>query len=131
MARKRRRPWPRACDGHLVSSAIDATAANENAPSLAEVLGLLEAAGYAGQMAARPGGRLVCFTCHTESDASDVAVELLRRTEGASDPDDMLAVVALACPRCGTRATVVLGYGPEAGEDDAEVLLLLASPDKP
>jgi len=94
-------------------------------------MGLLETAGYTGQMAARPGGRLVCFTCHTESHASDVAVELLRRTEGASDPDDMLAVVALACPRCGTRATVVLGYGPEAGEDDAEVLLRLAPPDTP
>jgi len=82
-------------------------------------------------MAARQGARLICFTCHTESDAADVDVESLRRTEGASDPDDMLAVVALTCPQCGTRATVVLGYGPEAAEDDAEVLLVLARPDQP
>jgi len=70
----------------------------------------------------------MCFTCHTVSDASQLEVEALRRTEGASDPDDMLAVVALACPRCGARAAVVLGYGPESGEDDAEVLLALAPP---
>ena len=91
-------------------------------------MGQLESAGYTGQMAARPGGRLMCFTCHTASDASQLEVEALRRTEGASDPDDMLAVVALACPRCGARAAVVLGYGPESGEDDAEVLLALAPP---
>ncbi len=82
-------------------------------------------------MAARPGGWLICFTCHTESQAADVDVEVLRRTEGASDPDDMLAVVALTCPQCGARATVVLGYGPEAAEDDAEVLLALGRPDHP
>lgn len=110
---------------------IDAAAAIENAPNLAEVIGQLEGAGYTGQMAARPGGRLICFTCHNESDASEIDVEFLRRTEGASDPDDMLAVVALTCPKCATLATAVLGYGPEAGEDDSEVLLHLASPDKP
>ncbi len=91
----------------------------------------MEADGYTGQMAARPGGSLICFTCHEQSDVSEADVAELRRTEGASDPDDMLAVVALTCPRCGARATVVLGYGPEAGEDDAEVLLGLAPPDSP
>ncbi|MGI9022551.1 MAG: hypothetical protein ACR2HV_04850 [Acidimicrobiales bacterium] len=107
---------------------IDAAAATEGAPTLAEIVAQLDAAGYVGQMAARPGGRLLCFTCHTESDASEFEVEVLRRTEGASDPDDMLAVVALSCPRCGAKAAVILGYGPEAGEDDAEVLLALAPP---
>jgi len=111
-------------------SPIDPAAASDNAPSLADVVGLMEADGYTGQMAARPGGRLICFTCHNESDVSEFDVESLRRTEGASDPADMLAIVALTCPRCGARATVVLGYGPEAGEDDAEVLLHLARPDK-
>lgn len=117
--------------GHLGCLPIDAAAASENATSLADVVGLLERDGYTGQMAARPGGRLICFTCHTESNVADVDVESLSRTEGASDPDDMLAVVALTCPRCGARATVVLGYGPEAAEDDAEVLLGLSRPDKP
>lgn len=87
-----------------------------------------EAAGFAGQVGPRPGGRLLCFTCRTESNASSFLVTDLSRTEGVSDPDDMLAVVALACPRCQTRATVVLGYGPEATEEDAEVLLSLPAP---
>lgn len=77
-------------------------------------------------MAARPGGRLRCFTCRTDSDAASVEVTALRRTEGASDPDDMLAIAALTCPNCGTRATLTLGYGPESSEDDAEVLLRLS-----
>lgn len=77
-------------------------------------------------MAARPEGRLRCFTCGTESDAASVEMAALRRTEGASDPDDMLAVAALTCPHCGARAAVVLGYGPESSEDDAEVLLRLS-----
>ena len=46
----------------------------------------------------------------------------LRRLEGASDPDDMLAVVGLACPHCSAQGTAVLGYGPEAAAVDAEVL---------
>ncbi len=116
--------------GGAYARSIDAAAATEGAPNLAEIIGLLEADGYTGQMAARSGGRLLCFTCRTESDASGVEVEALRRMEGASDPDDMLAVVGLACPQCRTRATVVLGYGPEAGEDDAEVLLALAPPQR-
>ena len=93
--------------------------------TLAEVVNQFEAAGHTAQMAARPGGRMLCFTCRTESDAAEVELVALRRVEGASDPDDMLAVAALVCPRCGTLATAVLGYGPEAGEDDADVLLRL------
>lgn len=88
----------------------------------------LEAAGFGGQVGPRPDGRLMCFTCRTESDAASFDVSAIRRTEGVSDPDDMLAVVGLTCPRCGTQATVVLGYGPEAAEDDSEVLRTLQSP---
>ena len=96
--------------------------------TLGEIMGQFEAAGFGGQMASRPGGRLLCFTCRTESDASAVEVSGFRRTEGASDPDDMLAAVAVTCPHCGTRATVVLAYGPEAPEDDANALLHLQRP---
>ncbi|HEX2273137.1 MAG TPA: hypothetical protein VHG90_04595 [Acidimicrobiales bacterium] len=93
--------------------------------TLAELVAQFELAGYTGQMAARPGGRLRCFSCRTDSDAADVELVDLRRIEGASDPDDMLAVAALVCPSCGRRATVVLGYGPEATEDDAAALMQL------
>ena len=54
-----------------------------------------------------------------------VTMSSLRRLEGASDPDDMLAVVALACPACGTQGTVVLGFGPNATAEDSDVLKAL------
>lgn len=40
----------------------------------------------------------------------------------------MIAIAAVKCPNCGTKGTAVLGFGPEADEDDAEVLRRL-SPD--
>ena len=96
-----------------------------DAATVGEIMDTLEAAGFGAQMAARPGGMILCFTCHEESRAAEVEMLALGRTEGASDPADMLAVVGLACPRCDARGTVVLGYGPEADADDAEVLVSL------
>ncbi len=93
--------------------------------TLGEIMGTMDAAGFSGQMAARPGGLILCFTCRQESPAADFELQAQRRTEGASDPADMLAIVGLVCPRCGARGTVVLGYGPEADPDDAEVLVHL------
>jgi hypothetical protein len=92
---------------------------------LGEIMGTMDAAGFSAQMAARPGGLILCFTCRQESPASEFTLEAQRRTEGASDPDDMLAILGLVCPRCQARGTAVLGYGPEADPDDAEVLLHL------
>ncbi len=93
--------------------------------TLAEILSTFELEGYKGQMAARPGGRVLCLSCRTETEAAAMHVDALRRTEGASDPDDMLAVAALQCPACRSFGTLVLGYGPESDSDDAEVLALL------
>jgi len=93
--------------------------------TLGEILATLEAAGFTGQMAARPTGHILCLTCRNESPAADFDLQAMRRTEGASDPDDMLAVVGLACPQCGARGTAVLGYGPDSDPDDAEVVLRL------
>lgn len=93
--------------------------------TLADVLGGFAVEGFDAQMGARPGGRVICFTCRTETDASDMTLAGLRRTEGVSDPDDMLAVAALVCPSCGARGTVALGYGPESDPDDADVLVKL------
>ena len=93
--------------------------------TLGEIMGVLDAAGFRAQMAARPGGKILCFTCRQESPAADFDLQVQRRTEGASDPADMLAVVGLVCPRCNAHGTAVLGYGPEADSDDAEVLVHL------
>jgi hypothetical protein len=93
--------------------------------TLTEIIATLEAAGFKGQMAARPEGMLQCLTCRQENRANNFTLGAMRRTEGASDPDDMLAVVGLTCPNCGTQGTAVLGYGPEADPDDAEVVVRL------
>lgn len=55
----------------------------------------------------------------------------LCRVEGASDPDDMAAVVAVVCPRCSAKDALVLGYGPAASGADADVLLALPDPPPP
>jgi hypothetical protein len=97
--------------------------------TLAELLNAFEIEGYRGQMAARPDGMVLCTGCHQESDAAEMQLDALERTEGASDPADMLAVAALVCPICNTHGTLVVGYGPEAGPDDAEVLERLGDVD--
>ena len=93
--------------------------------TLGEIMATMDAAGFGAQMAARPGGLILCFTCRKESPAASFDLLAQRRTEGASDPSDMLAIVGLVCPNCGAHGTVVLGYGPEADPDDAEVLVHL------
>jgi hypothetical protein len=98
--------------------------------TLTEIIATLEGAGFTGQMAAREGGMIACLTCRQERPAADFKLGAMRRTEGASDPDDMLAVVGLTCPNCGAQGTAVLGYGPESDPDDAEVLAHLGVLDR-
>jgi hypothetical protein len=93
------------------------------AETLLDVLARYTREGWSSQFAARADGRVECESCHHVVDAADVPVLELRRLEGASDPDDMLAVVAIECPNCGLRGSLVLNYGPTATEEDASVLL--------
>lgn len=93
--------------------------------TLVEVTNAFEAQGFSGQMMARPGGMIRCVSCNREHLASETLLHALRRTEGASDPDDMAAVVALECPHCHSKGTAVLAFGPTATPDDDEVLGLL------
>ena len=90
--------------------------------TILEVLGDLEARGFTGQFMPRDGAQVECVTCHKLSPADETVLRDLERLEGASDPDDMVAVVGLQCPHCGARGTAVLTYGPEAPLLDAEVL---------
>ena len=98
--------------------------------TLVEVIRRLEAEGYVGQMAAEEGGMIRCFTCRQDSPAREVHIQVLRRTEGASDPDDMVAVAALICPHCGAKGTVALKYGPEASPEEMEALEQLDGADR-
>ena len=90
--------------------------------TILEVLGDLEAQGFTGQFVPRDGAQVECIACHKLSPADETVLRSLERLEGASDPDDMVAVVGLECPHCGARGTAVLTYGPEAPLLDAEVL---------
>lgn len=100
-----------------------------DANTLNDLLATFELEGYTAQLAARHAGHVLCLACHQESPAESLQVDALARTEGASDPADMLAVAAVVCSVCDSRGTLVLGYGPEASEDDADVLARL--PDDP
>ncbi|HEU0130052.1 MAG TPA: hypothetical protein VFQ85_03560 [Mycobacteriales bacterium] len=96
-----------------------------DATPLGEALKTYEAQGYTGQLAAQEGANVVCFSCHETSPAAEVELAALLRTEGASDPDDMTAVAAVTCPRCGTKGTLVLHYGATAPVEHDEVLSAL------
>ena len=104
------------------------TGAPQDPRGLDEIIATLSADGFACSMTALAGGDVRCGECGQASPANDFTVETLRRTEGASDPGDMSAVVALTCPRCSARGTAVLRFGPEAGEADEDVLAALDRP---
>ncbi len=99
-----------------------------DASTLIEVISVFEDAGFRGQFVVHDGARLECSACRSQFDVADARVHALRRLEGASDPDDMLAVAAVVCPVCAARGTVVLGYGPVASAEDAEALAALEPP---
>lgn len=93
--------------------------------SLTAIITTFEQEGFTGQLAVREGAMLRCLSCRMDHPAAEFAMSALRRAEGASDPDDMAAVVGLTCPHCQAKGTVVLKYGPEASAEESEVLLAL------
>ncbi len=93
--------------------------------TMAEALARYEAEGYTSQFAATDDAAVICYTCHQRSAAADVTLRALIRTEGASDPDDMVAIAAVVCPRCGAHGTLVLHFGAMAPVEHDEVLRAL------
>lgn len=99
-----------------------------DASSFTTIVSLLEEfeeQGYTANFGAREGAMVICFACRHETPAAEVHLDALRRLEGASDPADMAAVAAVRCPACGEKGTLVLRFGPEASQEDAEVLRAL------
>jgi hypothetical protein len=96
-----------------------------DATPLGEGLADYEAQGFTAQLAAQEDGRVICYACHESSPAADIRLTALLRTEGASDPDDMTAVAAVTCPRCGAKGTLVLHYGALAPPEHDDVLRAL------
>ncbi len=93
--------------------------------TLTAVLDEVEADGFTSSFVVRPDAALMCTTCRVTTPAARIEPSQTRRLEGASDPADELWVVAAACPNCGAHGSVVLGFGPEASEDDALVVAAL------
>ncbi|MGB0115112.1 MAG: hypothetical protein WBP59_17965 [Ilumatobacteraceae bacterium] len=91
------------------------------ADSLLGVLRQAEDDGFTTQLIATDEGRVQCAACDTTSDPAAFDVSHLRRLEGASDVDDMLLVASMSCPACGAKGALVLGYGPNAAENDVAV----------
>jgi hypothetical protein len=93
--------------------------------SLLGILGAFRDDGFAFDFYSRPGGTVECGQCHVPHRADTLELHRLERLEGDSDPSEMLAVCAVACPNCGTRGTLVLTFGPESTREDDDVLELL------
>jgi hypothetical protein len=82
-------------------------------------------AGYAYQFVAQEGAAIRCSNCESVRPASDFPMDALRRMEGASDPDDTVAVIAVRCPACDAQGTMVLNYGPSGSPEEGDILLAL------
>jgi hypothetical protein len=98
------------------------TQAPSDNTTLVEVLAGYRDAGFDASFVPEEGGTVFCESCNTTLDAARLEMQSLRRLEGASDPDDMVAVVALECPVCGRAGTMVLGFGPAASAADHDVM---------
>jgi hypothetical protein len=112
----------------------DLTGVARGSETLIDVLARFRGEGFAGSFTpleaegVSDGARLRCEQCREEFAAEEPDVTELRRLEGASDPDDMLAAIALRCPRCAARGSLVVSYGPTATTEEAAVLMALPEP---
>jgi hypothetical protein len=102
-------------------------APSDNA-TLTEMMNTLAEDGFVHQFFPIAGGAVECSRCSTQVDASQLEVVSTRRLEGASDPDDMMSLVAARCPNCHAPGTLLLGYGVNASVDDADVQRSLQVP---
>lgn len=100
----------------------EASEAPSDQTTLTDVLGSYAREGYAATLWVTEDGALRCSECQQDSSPETAKLLSLRRLEGASDPDDMVAVLALHCPSCAARATSVVHFGPSATPAESEVL---------
>ncbi len=90
--------------------------------TLTEVLDQYERHGFDGMFAVTEFGLVECASCEALNEPEMVSMHSLRRLEGASDPDDSLAVLAITCPQCARQGTLTLMYGPMASTEESDVL---------
>ena len=90
--------------------------------TVADALARFEGGGYTSQFGAVDGDLVRCYACHVDHKPEEIELNEILRVEGASDPDDMVAVAAMTCPACGCRGTASLKYGAESTPEESEVL---------
>lgn len=103
-------------------------APSDNTTAVAEIDALREQ-GYGADFVVGEGGVVRCTQCRHEEQPGDLDVDVFRRLEGASDPDDMSAILAITCRDCGTKGIVMVGYGPNASPDEGDLLLAVDTPE--
>lgn len=108
-----------------LDGAAGVTAQPSDNTTLTEVLAGYEANGFDAPLTVVEGGSIECNSCGFTVAAKEYTMQSLRRMEGASDPDDMVAAVAVTCPSCDAQGVLVLGYGPMASAEDSDVLVAL------
>lgn len=101
--------------------------------TLTEVLAGYEAEGFRAQFEIEAAGpadaagvpAVRCVRCGRQSAPTEFAMHSMRRMEGASDPDDMLAIAAVTCPACQANGVLVLHFGAMATAEESDVLRAL------
>jgi hypothetical protein len=106
---------------HFTTQAPDDPSDAQTEPSVVEILRDYAGAGFSGDAFASDYGLILCGSCQSRLAASFVQVYSIRRLEGASDPADNVAVLAIICPVCQSRSTMVLKYGPDASPDEVTI----------
>lgn len=90
--------------------------------TLSSVQANLAGRGFDGQFIAAGEARVLCTNCRSLVSAAWLSAEDVTRLEGASDPDDMLVVIPLACPVCAQRGTLTMNFGPQMAREEDAVL---------
>lgn len=90
--------------------------------TLISVLDQLRDEGFDRDMFVTAEGFVRCGVCRHDARPAELQLHAIRRLEGASDPADEAAVLALTCRQCGARGTAVVRYGPEAEAYEGDLL---------
>ncbi len=93
-----------------------------DATTVTEIVAEYERQGFVMPFSVVEGGGVRCGACRTVSDAGAVTVNAMARAEGPSDPADMAMVGVVTCPWCSMAGVLVVGFGPSASMEDADVL---------
>lgn len=103
-------------------------APSDNTTAVSEIDDLRQQ-GYGADFGVREGGVVCCPSCGHCAQPEDLEVDVFRRLEGASDPDDMSAILALTCRECGTKGIIMVAYGPNASPDEGDLLTKVTTPE--